>query len=283
MISLRLSVFRERQATIDVDFGFHEGVNDLHKGWLMNKKTDRHVALVTGSGRNAGRASAIELAKRGCHVVINGSSNQAACEAVADEVRQNGVDALVAMGDVGDPEGAAAIAEQALEAFGVVDILVNNAAIRPSVDFLEVSEAQWDRIFNIDFKASFWLSRALLPGMIEQGWGRVINFTGKNAQEGYAGKSPVAVAKHAAWGLTKSLAREFGPSGVTANIISPGTITDDGADIEADSRLQALLAANPSGRLGVPQDIATAVAFLASEEAGFINGQMLQVNGGVVS
>jgi len=243
----------------------------------------KHTALITGSGRKAGRASALALAKRGCNVVINGSSDRGACEAVAEEARALGVQAEVAMGNIGDRAEAQGIAQAALDAFGVVDILVNNAAIRPSVPFLEVDEAEWDRIFNIDFKAAFWLSRALLPGMIEQGWGRIINFTGKNAQEGYKGKSPVAVAKHASWGLTKSLAREFGHQGITVNIISPGTIVDPDTDINADSALKELLATNPAGRLGFPNDIANAVAFLASEESSFINGQMLQVNGGVVS
>ncbi len=249
---------------------------------MIDLSSSPHVALITGSGKRAGRAAALELARRGCHIVINGSRDSSACESAAEEVRALGVEALVVMGDVGERSGAQAIAEQALSTFGYVDILVNNAAVRPKVDFLEITEAEWDRIFNIDFKASFWLSRALLPGMIDRGWGRIINFTGRNAQEGYKGKSPVAVAKHAAVGLTKSLAREYGPKGITANIISPGKIIDDDTDIQADPELVARLAENPSGRLGLPADIAAAVAFLASEQAGFINGQMLQVNGGVV-
>lgn len=249
---------------------------------MTDQSNPQHVALVTGSGKRAGRATALELARRGCHVVINGSRDAAACESAAQEARALGVEAIVVMGDVGEREGAQAIAKEALDAFGYVDILVNNAAVRPKVDFLEITEAQWDRIFNIDFKASFWLSRALLPGMIDRGWGRIINFTGRNAQEGYKGKSPVAVAKHAAVGLTKSLAREYGPKGITSNIISPGKIIDEDTDIQSDPELLSRLAENPSGRLGLPGDIAAAVAFLASDEAGFINGQMLQVNGGVV-
>ncbi len=249
----------------------------------MGTYSQQHTALITGSGRNAGRATALALAARGCNVVINGSSNRDACEAVADEARALGVKAEVLMGNIGDRDEVQGMAQAALDAFGVVDILVNNAAIRPSVPFLEVDEEEWDRIFNVDFKAAFWLSRAFLPGMIQQGWGRIVNFTGKNAQEGYKGKSPVAVAKHASWGLTKSLAREFGPQGITCNIISPGKIIDPETDINADPKLKQLLAANPSGRLGYPDDIANAVAFLTAEESGFVNGQMLQVNGGVVS
>ncbi len=239
-------------------------------------------ALITGSGKKIGRGMALSLAKAGFNIVVNGSRDAAACEAVAEEVRAIGPQAAVAMGDVGDRDAAHQVAEAAIGAFGTVDVLVNNAAIRPSHGLLEISEEDWDRVFNIDFKSAFWLARACLPGMIEKGWGRVINFTGMNAQQGYPGKPHVTVAKHASWGLTKSIAKEFGPKGVTANIISPGTIVDDDVDIAADARLSGLLEKNPAGRLGRPDDIAAMVDLLASERGGFINGQLLQINGGVV-
>jgi len=243
----------------------------------------RRTALITGSGRRTGRATALALAQAGHNVVINGASDAVACEKVAEEVEATGVEAIVAMGDVGDREAAQRIVDTGLERFGGIDILVNNAAIRPSCGFLEISEDEWDRVFNIDFKAAFWLSRACLPGMVDRGWGRIINFTGMNAQKGYPGKSAVAVAKHAALGLTRSLAVEFGPQGITVNILSPGTIVDDDVDVEGDERMRALRDSNPAGRLGHPDDIASTIAFLCSPDAGFINGQMLQVNGGVVT
>jgi 3-oxoacyl-[acyl-carrier protein] reductase len=239
-------------------------------------------ALITGSGKKIGRAIALSLAKAGFNIVVNGSRDSAACEAVAEEVRGIGPQAAVAMGDIGDRDAAHKVAETAIAAFGAVDVLVNNAAVRPSAGLLEISEAEWDRVINIDFKSAFWLSRACLPGMIEKGWGRVVNFTGMNAQQGYPGKPHVTVAKHASWGLTKSIGKEFGRHGITANIISPGTIVDDGIDIAADERLSGLLANNPAGRLGRPDDIAAAVELLVSERGGFINGQLIQVNGGVV-
>jgi len=243
----------------------------------------KRTALITGSGRKSGRATALTLAGSGFNIIVNGSSNAEACEAVAEEIRAGGGRALVAMGNVGLRDEANAVAEAGIREFGGVDVLVNNAAVRPSAGFLEVSEDEWDRVFNIDFKAAFWLARACLPGMVEGGWGRIINFTGMNAQQGYPGKPHVTVAKHAALGLTKSLAKEFGPSGVTVNIISPGTIVDEGTDVTADPRLSELLAANPAGRLGTPQDIAAMIEFLVSDRASFVNGQLLQVNGGVVS
>jgi len=136
------------------------------------------TALVTGSGRNIGRAIAVELASKGFNVVVNGSSDRAACDAVAAEVESHGVRAVVAMGDVGVRDEAMAIAEHGLAAFGRVDVLVNNAAVRPSFDLIHGDEADFHRIMDVDFHAAFWLSRACLPGMLENGWGRVINFTG---------------------------------------------------------------------------------------------------------
>ncbi|MEX2643390.1 MAG: SDR family oxidoreductase [Acetobacterales bacterium] len=240
------------------------------------------TALVTGSGRKIGRAIALTLAEAGFNIVVNGSTKRDACEKVADEVRAMGPDAMVGMADIGNREQVQAMATAALDEFGVVDVLVNNAAVRPNGGILDLSEEEWERVFNIDFKSSFWLSRAFLPGMVERGWGRIVNFTGMNAQQGYPGKPHVTVAKHASWGFTKSLAKEFGPKGITANIISPGTIVDDGVDFSDDARLTGLLEKNPAGRLGRPGDIAGMVGYLVSEQAGFVNGQLLQVNGGVV-
>ncbi|NKC15807.1 MAG: SDR family oxidoreductase [Gammaproteobacteria bacterium] len=242
----------------------------------------QRTALITGSGQNIGRAIALHLAKAGFNVVINGSAKRDACEAVAGEAREAGVDALVAMGDIGDRAAVHGVAEAALNEFGRVDVLVNNAAVRPDGGFLEMSEDEWNRVLSINFNAPFWLSRACLPGMVENGWGRIINFTGMNAQQGYAGKPHVTVSKHAVWGLTKTLAKEFGRKGVTTNIISPGTIVGEAAGHSASAQ-ERLLAANPSARLGHPDDIACLVDLLVSDGGSFINGQLLQVNGGVVT
>lgn len=245
-------------------------------------KTDR-TAFITGSGRNIGRAVALELASRGFNIVLNGSTNRDACEQVAKEVQSlGGVASHIAMGSIGDREQVRAIAKSALDEFGRVDVLVNNAAIRPNFNFLEDSEDEWERVQNTNFKSVFWLSRSFLPGMIDQGWGRIINFTGMNAQQGYPGKSAVSVSKHAAWGLTKSIAKEFGPKGVTCNIISPGTIVGEENEPEMAKKFDALKSANPSGRLGVPADIAASVGYLVGDQSGFVNGQILQINGGVV-
>ncbi len=241
----------------------------------------QRTALITGSGRNIGRGCALELARAGFNIVVNGSSNRDACERVAEEVRGIGPKAAVAMGNVGDRAAVNEIIDQALGAFGTVDVVINNAAIRPAIPFLESTDEDLDRVMNVNASAAVWLARAFLPGMIDKGWGRIINFSGMNAQRGTGGRPHVTMSKHAAWGLTKALAREFGPNGVTANIISPGTFPDEDADVASSERFQNLLKQTPVGRLGTAEDIAALVGLLCSDRGGFINGQLLQVNGGV--
>ena len=240
----------------------------------------RRTALITGAGRNIGRAVALGLASDGLDVVVNGSTDRAAAEAVAAEARAFGVQALVAMGDVGLREECARVASEALAALGAVDVLVNNAALRPAKPFLEVGPEDWRRVLAVDLEAAVWLSQACLPGMVGRGWGRIVNFTGMNAIHGYAGRAPVSVAKHGLWGLTKSLAKEFGPRGVTVNAISPGPIASDGDDPSADAHRQGYVAKVPLGRMGTPAEVAAVVRMLASEGGAYVNGQMIAVNGG---
>ncbi len=240
----------------------------------------RRTALITGSGRNIGKACALALAKDGFNVVVNGGRDRAACEKVASEAKALGVDALVAMGDVGLGDDCRRIAAEAIAKFGAVDVLVNNAAIRPSDNFLTMTEEKWRRVLAVDLDAAFWLSRACLPGMIEKKWGRIINFVGMNAIHGYAGRAHVSVSKHGVWGLTKSLGKEFGPKGITTNVVSPGPIAGERDDAESAKHIADMAARVPVGRLGKPEEVAAAVSLLASDGGAFINGQMIQVNGG---
>ena len=241
----------------------------------------QRTALITGSGRNIGRGCAHELARAGFNIVINGSKNRADCDRVADEVRAIGTDALVIMADVGDQAACRAMADEALKTFGRVDVFLNNAALREARPFLELTDDEISRVMNVNCNAAIWLSRAFLPGMIANGWGRIVTFTGMNSLRGTGGRPHITMSKHAGWGLMKALAREFGPKGVTANTISPGTFPDEDEDVANDQRLQRLLAQTPVGRLGEPSDIAGLVGLLCSEKGGFINGQLIQVNGGV--
>lgn len=241
----------------------------------------RRTALVTGAGRNIGRACALELAAAGYNVVINGSSDRAACESVAREAAGKGIDAIVVMGDVGEAGECRRIAGEAIARFAAVDVLVNNAALRPAKPFLEMSEADWRRVISVDLDAAVWLAQACLPGMIDKGWGRIVNFTGMNAIHGYGGRAPVSVAKHGAWGLTKSLAKEFGARGITTNAISPGPIAADVEDDGASTQhRRETMAKVPIGRMGTPVEIAAVLRLLVSDGGAYINGQMIQVNGG---
>lgn len=238
------------------------------------------TALITGAGQNIGRAIAIALAKDGFNIVVNGLSNQTSCDETADLVRTEGTEALVAMGDVGTRDGCMAIAKAGIDAFGRIDVLVHNAAIRPFAPFLEMDEDDWQRVMDVNLSGSFWLARACLPGMVEAGWGRVVLFAGMNAIHGYNGRAHVSVSKHGNWGLVKSLGKEFGPKGITANMVSPGPIRSDAWDEEQKAHVGGMVGRVPVGRLGEPEEVAATVSLLASEKGAYINGQMLQVNGG---
>lgn len=246
----------------------------------MNK--ENKTALITGSGQNIGRGIAHELAGVGINIVVNGKTNESAAETVAAEIREYGVGAIVAMGNIGLEKEAEAVVNAGIKKFGGINILINNAAIRPHSPFLETSKKQWAEVIDTNMNGPIWLAKKVIPSMLEGGWGRIINFTGMNAQQGFPGASAVSVSKHALWGLTKTLAMEFGKKGITSNIISPGTFPPDDENISKNQKFQELLKSNPSGRLGHPSDIGGMVAFLCSDNGSFINGQMLQINGGAV-
>ena len=234
------------------------------------------TAFISGSARNIGRAIALRLARDGFNIIVNGSRDRDACEHVAAEVESIGVAAMVVMGDVGKSADVRAMAGEALERFG----RVNNAAIRAQKKLLEMSDDDWDRVISVDLNGAFYLSRAFLPGMVEAGWGRIVNMAGMNAIHGYAGRAPVSAAKHGVWGLTKALGKEFAPAGITANVISPGPIRPDESGSEHADHIRSQLSRIPVGRLGEPSEIAAMVSLLCSDDGGFICSQMIAVNGG---
>ncbi len=243
------------------------------------------TAFISGAGRNIGRAIAFELAQRSCNLILNGLSNRKDCEETASEAKRLGnVEVLVAMGNVGQREVIQGIADQALKLFGTVDIVVNNAGIRPHTPFLQMSDADWYSVLDVNLNAAFHTCRAFLPGMAASGWGRIINITGKTAMEGYSERVPVSVTKHGLWGLTKALAKEFGPKGITSNAISPGAIRRaENDDPDLVRRIAGRVAEIPIGRIGEPEDIAALTGFLCSNQASFINGQMIASNGGAAT
>lgn len=239
------------------------------------------VALVTGSGRNIGRAIALEFAARGADVVVNARANTAQAEAVAAGARALGVGAIAVTGDVSQASTVEQMAQCCAAAFGRgPDIYVSNSAARPVRPLFEVDANEWQAIVNVQLHACFLLAQAFAPGMVERGWGRIIHITGPSAFLGVPHRPHVA-AKGAIRGLTKSLAIELGPHGVTVNDVAPGEIAaDEGpAPGVADQRRMAG-AAIPVGRVGRPSDIAYACGFLASPRAGFYTGTVMVCSGG---
>lgn len=243
---------------------------------MSDKVLTGKTAFVSGSGQNIGRAVALRLAELGCNVVVNGSSNTDACEETAARIRATGAEALVAMGDMARAEDVARVSAAALDRFGTIDILVNNAARRPHKPFLEIREEDWHGVVDVALTGAFRTARAFLPGMVERKWGRIINFAGMKAIRGYYEGAPISAAKHGVWGLTKALSTEFAPHGITANIISPGQIRNETATADDPKRTASI----PAGFMGQPGDIAAVAGFLASPEARFVTGQMIAVNGG---
>lgn len=234
------------------------------------------AAFVSGSGQNIGRAIALRLAKDGCDIVVNGSQNRGACEETARLVEKVGRNALIVMGDMGRADDVDRVTSQALSQFGTIDILVNNAARRPHKPFLETTDADWQAVVGVALTGSFRTCRAFLPGMVDKGWGRIVNFAGMKAMRGYFEGAPISAAKHGVWGLTKAISREFAGKGITANVVSPGQIRKD-TETQDDPRRTASI---PAGVMGRSDDIAAMVSFLASPQAGFVTGQMIAVNGG---
>lgn len=241
------------------------------------------TALITGSGQNIGRAIALLFAAAGAKVVINGHRHQERLEAVAAEVRSQGAQALAILADVSQPEAVAAMVEQATDHFGSVDIVVSNAAIRPRQALLEISLEDWRQVLNTNLNAAFYLARSVLPGMQARGWGRLIHIAGDDGFIGAPFRAHNVTCKGGLHAFSQAVAMEFGPYGITANTVSPGTMdtsrrAEDYPNLAKKyERLQQII---PVRRLGQPQDIAEACLFLASELSGFINGQVIHVNGG---
>lgn len=239
------------------------------------------VAVVTGASRGIGRAVALALAERGCHVVVNYAGNTGAAEETASRVRGLGVRALVIKADVADQEQVNAMMKQVLQEFGRIDILVNNAGITRDNLLPRLQEQDWDAVLNTNLKGAYHCAKAVLRPMLKARWGRIINISSVVALSGNPGQSNYAAAKAGLVGFTKSLAREIGSRSITVNAVAPGYIaTDMTAGLTEDNKSQ-MLNSIPLGRLGTPEDVAAAVAFLAGDGAGYITGQVIVVDGGM--
>ncbi|MXY20736.1 MAG: SDR family oxidoreductase [Dehalococcoidia bacterium] len=245
-----------------------------------NSPLENRVALVTGSGRNIGRSTILELAHLGADVVVNSRSNREEAEAVAAEARQLGANAIVAIADVADQRQVYDMIRAAIAKFGRVDILVNNAGMRQSKPFTEMTVEDWRTVNGVNMDGPFYACQAAVPGMIERGWGRIINVSGLNAFTGRAEWAHVCAGKMGALGMTRALAVELAPHGILVNHIVPGAF--DTSRVEGQSAPAGQPAGVPVGRLGMPEEIAKTVAFLVSEGANYVTGQTIHVNGGAL-
>jgi 3-oxoacyl-[acyl-carrier protein] reductase len=234
--------------------------------------------MITGAGRNIGRSIALELAAGGADVVILVRSNRQEAEGVAEEARSLGRRALVGVADVRDEQAVGRVVEDAREALGPVTVLVNNAAVRREAAFLDLSPEEWREVVGVTLDGAFVCCRAVLPGVVEAGWGRIVNIAGLTGQTGATHRAHVVAAKAGLIGLTKALALEYAANGITVNAISPGLI--DTAREGAEPKHYGGQSI-PVGRRGRPEEVAAMVRYLVSEEAAFVTGQTLNINGGL--
>lgn len=246
----------------------------------MNLNLKGRVAIVTGSGRGIGRAAAEALAAEGAHVVITDIDAQVA-SSTAEAIASAGFSAISVAADVCDSSAVEHLVAQAIEHFGKVDILVNNAGFTRDKYLTKMPEADWDAVVNTILKGAYLCTKAALPSMIEQKWGRIINISSR-AHLGNPGQTNYSAAKAGLIGFTRALALEQGKFNITANAIAPGFIeTELVKSLPTYERLRdAALARNPIPRLGRPEDIADAILFLASDRSGYITGDTLHVTGG---
>lgn len=250
--------------------------------FTMNFDFSNKVALVTGSSSGIGAAIAKEIAAGGAAVAIHYRGNTDGANAVASEIRNNGGKCELFQADVSNTEQAAELIKKVQETFGSLDILINNAGTTRDTLLLSMKEEEWDAVISTNLKSVYAVSKAALRGMIKKRWGRIINITSVVGITGQAGQSNYAASKAGIIGFTKSLAREVASRNITVNAVAPGFVPTALTDVLNEEQRAKIVSETPIGRMGTPEEIAWAVGFLASERSGFITGQVLTVDGGLI-
>lgn len=240
------------------------------------------VAVVTGAGRGIGRAIALKLSKLGASVIINYRSSIKEAQELIDEIKAGGGNAEAVQGDVSSLEDAEKVIKFAVEKFGRLDILVNNAGITKDTLLLRMKEEDFDKVLEVNLKGVFNCTKHASAIMLKQKSGRIINISSVIGLIGNAGQANYAAAKAGIIGFTKSIAKELGGRGITVNAIAPGFISTDMTEVLSDKVKEKLLESVPLRKLGSPEDVANLAGFLASDNASYITGQVINVDGGMV-
>lgn len=238
------------------------------------------TAFVTGGSRGIGRACALELARQG-HTVIVAARNLAKCEEVAEEIRQSGGKAGAVEIDLSARDKIQTALSQAVKDFGPIHILVNNAGITKDGLALRMKPEDWSSVLETNLSGAFFAIQSVMQGMMKERWGRIINITSVVGEMGNAGQANYVASKAGLIGLTKSLARELASRNITVNAVAPGFIATDMTSVLTDEQKEKMAGLIPLNRFGAAEDIAAAVAFLASDGASYITGHVLDVNGGM--
>ncbi|MGN0696462.1 MAG: elongation factor P 5-aminopentanone reductase [Oscillospiraceae bacterium] len=239
------------------------------------------TALVTGASRGIGRAIALRLAGDGYHIAVNYRENTAAAGETLRMITERGGSGALYRADISDGRAVSEMMEKISSDTGGAEVIVNNAGIAEQIMFCDITEEKWDRMFNVDVKGAYLVTQAALPFMIHRKYGRVINISSMWGVSGGSCEVHYSAAKAALIGMTKALAKELGPSGITVNCIAPGVInTEMNGHLDRET-LDALRDETPVMRLGTPEDVAEAVSYFASQSAGFVTGQVLSVDGGI--
>ena len=248
---------------------------------MKQAETTSRTAIVTGGSRGIGRAVCLELARAGVNIVCNYAGNAQAAESTVEECRALGVQAISVQANVAEVAECQRLFDTAMEQFGRVDILVNNAGITRDTLILRMSEEDLDRVLAVNLKGAFFCMKLAARIMMKQRFGRIVNMSSVVGVHGNAGQVNYAASKAGLIGMTKSLAKELAARSVTVNAVAPGFIETDMTGALTEEMKQSFLSSIPLGRFGAPEDIAKTVAFLASDGAGYITGQVLGVDGGM--
>lgn len=246
------------------------------------RKLEGKVAVVTGASRGIGRAIALKLADEGAKVVVNYSGSQAKAEEVVARIQENGGEAISVQASVSQSEEVTALIDTAVKTFGSLDILVNNAGITRDNLLMRMKEDEWDDVLNTNLKGVFLCTKAVTRQMMKQRAGRIINISSIVGVAGNAGQANYVAAKAGVIGLTKTTAKELASRNILVNAIAPGFIETEMTDQLPEELKQGMLTQIPLEKLGQPEDIAKAVAFLASDDANYMTGQTLHIDGGMV-